>query len=48
MLISAGHARHAYLPERDHAVTLRAQVSAVSLRVEFEHVLRDRMAWRAA
>jgi hypothetical protein len=29
-------------------VTLRAPVSAVSLRVGFEHALRDRLAWRAA
>lgn len=48
ILLSREHDHHAFPQEREAAVTLRAPVSAVSLRVGFEHALRDRLAWRAA
>jgi hypothetical protein len=48
ILLCAAHARHDFPQERAVPVTLRAPVSAVSLRVGFEHALRDRLAWRAA
>ncbi|WP_225028882.1 hypothetical protein [Xinfangfangia pollutisoli] len=48
LLISRDVPRHDFPEERALPVMLRAPVSAVGLRVGFEHALRDRLVWRAA
>jgi hypothetical protein len=48
ILISRDYAAQAFPQDRDAPVCLRAPMSAVSLRVGFEHALRDRLMWRAA
>lgn len=48
ILLCAEHERHEFPQERNAPVTLRTPVSTVSLKVGFEHALRDRLAWRAA
>lgn len=48
MLISREHDRHQFPQDRGMPVLLRGPVSPVSLRVGFEHALRDRLAWLAA
>lgn len=48
ILISAGHEAQQFPHDRDAAVCLRAPTSGVSLRVGFEHALRERLLWRAA
>lgn len=48
ILISAGHAAQSFPQDKEAPVCLRAPLSAVSLRVGFEHALRDRLIWRAA
>ncbi len=48
ILISKDHGAQVFPQEKEAAVRLRAPLSAVSLRVGFEHALRDRLLWRAA
>ena len=48
ILVSKDHAAQVFPQERDAPVCLRAPLSAVSLRVGFEHALRDRLMCRAA
>ena len=48
ILVSADHAAQVFPQERTEPVRLRAPLSAVALRVGFEHALRDRLMWRAA
>ncbi|MFZ1483159.1 MAG: hypothetical protein WAT25_20560 [Paracoccaceae bacterium] len=48
ILISGEHATQVFPQQREAPVRLRAPLSAVSLRVGFEHALRDRLMWRAA
>jgi len=48
ILFSRDNDRQVFPQERDAAICLRAPVSPVSLRVGFEHALRDRLIWRAA
>lgn len=48
ILVSAEHTAQVFPQERSAPVCLRAPLSAVSLRVGFEHALRDRLMWRAA
>ena len=48
ILVSNDHAAQVFPQEREAPVCLRAPISAVSLRVGFEHALRDRLMWRAA
>jgi hypothetical protein len=48
ILISKGHASQVFPQEKAEPVCLRAPISTVSLRVGFEHALRDRLIWRAA
>jgi hypothetical protein len=49
VIIVGGHAGEQSFPEdAERPVRLRAPVSAVSLRVGFEHALRDRMMWENA
>jgi len=48
ILICKDHAAQVFPQERDVPVCLRAPLSSVSLRVGFEHALRDRLMWRAA
>lgn len=48
ILVSKEQAAQVFPQERDAPVCLRAPISAVSLRVGFEHALRDRLMWRAA
>ena len=48
MLIAAGVAQQDFPEDRAEPVVLRAPVSAVALRVGFEHALRERLIWRAA
>jgi hypothetical protein len=48
ILISKGHAAQVFPQEKSQPVCLRAPISTVSLRVGFEHALRDRLIWRAA
>jgi hypothetical protein len=48
ILISKDHAAQIFPQQKDAAVCLRAPLSTVSLRVGFEHALRDRLMWRAA
>lgn len=48
ILVSAEHSRQVFPETRSQAVELRAPLSPVSLRVGFEHALRDRLMWQAA
>lgn len=48
ILISGEHGAQVFPQEKDAPVCLRAPISSVSLRVGFEHALRDRLMWRAA
>ncbi|MGA0540136.1 hypothetical protein [Neotabrizicola sp. VNH66] len=48
ILISAEHRLQDFPFSRDEPVCLRAPLSAVSLRVGFEHALRGRLMWNAA
>lgn len=48
ILVSADLAAQTFPQERTQPTCLRAPISAVSLRVGFEHALRDRLMWRAA
>jgi hypothetical protein len=48
ILISAECDRQVFPEDRRAPIVLRGPASAVSLRVGFEHALRDRIAWRAA
>lgn len=48
VLISKGFETQIFPQDRVEAVCLRAPLSSVSLRVGFEHALRDRLIWRAA
>ncbi len=48
ILISADYKTQQFPQGRDAPVCLRAPLSAVSLRVGFEHALRDRLMWHAA
>lgn len=48
ILVSSDHAAQVFPQERTAPVCLRAPLSTVSLRVGFEHALRDRLMWRAA
>lgn len=48
MLIAAGVAQQDFPEDRLDPVVLRAPLSAVSMRVGFEHALRERLIWRAA
>lgn len=48
ILISKDHVRQVFPQSRTEAVELRAPVSRISLRVAFEHALRDRLVWAAA
>ncbi|MDQ2067329.1 hypothetical protein Q9295_13205 [Xinfangfangia sp. CPCC 101601] len=48
ILISEAHSTQVFPQERDEPVCLRGPVSVLSLRMGFEHALRDRLVWRAA
>ena len=48
ILISGEHGAQVFPQEKHAPVQLRAPLSSVSLRVGFEHALRDRLIWRAA
>jgi hypothetical protein len=48
ILISASCGPQVFPEEVSEPIMLRAPVSNVSLRVGFEHALRDRMVWQAA
>ncbi|WP_149140447.1 hypothetical protein [Gemmobacter caeruleus] len=48
ILVASGLAEQSFPEHRDEPVLLRAPLSAVSLRVGFEHALRERMLWSAA
>lgn len=48
ILISKDHQAQVFPQVKEAPVCLRAPLSAVSLRVGFEHALRDRLMWRAA
>jgi hypothetical protein len=48
ILISASCGPQLFPEEVSDPIMLRAPVSNVSLRVGFEHALRDRMVWQAA
>lgn len=48
ILISAEHQQQQFPQSREAAVCLRAPLSAVSLRVGFEHALRGRLLWNNA
>ena len=48
ILISGEHGSQVFPQEKNEPVQLRAPLSTVSLRVGFEHALRDRLIWRAA
>lgn len=48
ILISKEHSSQVFPQDRDAPVCLRAPISSVSMRVGFEHALRDRLIWRAA
>ena len=45
ILISHDYAAQVFPQEREAPICLRAPMSAVSLRVGFEHALRDRLMW---
>jgi hypothetical protein len=48
IMISASCGQQVFPEEVSDPIMLRAPVSSVSLRVGFEHALRDRMVWQAA
>lgn len=48
ILVSKEHERQVFPQSRAEPVCLRAPLSSVSLRVGFEHALRDRLMWSAA
>jgi hypothetical protein len=48
ILVSRECQQQQFPEDRGDAVVLRAPLSAVSLRVGFEHALRDRLLMRAA
>lgn len=48
ILISCEWTAQIFPDDPMEAVQLRAPLSAISLRVGFEHALRERMVWRAA
>jgi len=48
ILVSSECGTQIFPEDRQAAVVLRSPLSAVSLRVGFEHALRDRMLWAAA
>lgn len=48
ILISAGVQVQTFPEERTAPILLRAPLSAVALRVGFEHAMRDRLVYRAA
>lgn len=48
ILISREHDKQVFPQERGEPVCLRAPLSSISLRVGFEHALRDRLLWAAA
>ena len=48
ILVSRDHVSQDFPQDTADPVRLRAPVSAVSLRVGFEHALRDRLIWQAA
>lgn len=48
ILVTAACPRQVFPEDPAAPVVLRAPVSAVSLRVGFEHALRDRVIWQAA
>lgn len=48
IVVSAAHDRQVFPQTRGAPVCLRAPLSSVSLRVGFEHALRDRLMWTAA
>ena len=48
MMISAAFAMHSFPEARDEAVCLRGPVSDLSLRIGYEHALRDLARWLAA
>ena len=48
ILLSRSFTQQVFPQGRQEPICLRAPVSGVSLRVGFEHALRDRLIWRAA
>jgi hypothetical protein len=48
ILVCKDHTAQVFPQDKDAPVCLRAPLSTVSLRVGFEHALRDRLMWRAA
>jgi hypothetical protein len=48
ILISSEHGGQVFPQEKNAPIQLRAPLSTISLRVGFEHALRDRLIWRAA
>ena len=48
ILISKECKEQSFPRDRHFPIVLRAPVTAVALRVGFEHALRDRLIWRAA
>lgn len=48
LIVSSDCAEQVFPDDRAEPVRLRAPLSAVSLRVALEHVLRDRLMWRMA
>lgn len=48
LLVSADCVEQEFPADSHHPVVLRAPVSAVSLRVGFEHAMRDRLVFQAA
>lgn len=48
LLISSECERQIFPEDRHSPIILRGPVSPVSLRVGFEHALRDRISWRVA
>ena len=48
ILISRECVTQSFPEDRSEPILLRSPLSAVSMRVGFEHALRDRLLWRAA
>lgn len=48
IIVSRQHERQVFPQDRNAPVCLRAPLSSISLRVGFEHALRDRLIWAAA
>jgi hypothetical protein len=48
LLVGSRFQRQDFPEDRDRPTCLRAPVSAVALRVGFEHAMRDRLLWGAA